>query len=198
VGVPGKGCYVFYDTNQIRSKLKDIQGSIDARGSFVVDFRRRTDEIFGALFFKCMNIESENLSLLSLQELLVVYKGFIEAVMASPLITVQLFGIDACFDEDYRLMHFLQSRLKELGKGNEIDFYKNALSTNTGETVAFTEKKNFYQVLVKFTENTEIKRIFFEQSPEEISIKLRQYSFENTLFERHVRKYEWVAKREMD
>ena len=194
VGVPGKGCYVFYDVAQMKSgaKLKDIQNSIDSHPDFVHDFRRRTDEIFGALFFKCMEIESENLSLLDVVELRRVYRGFVDAVMVAPLITVQLFGIEACFDEQYRIIKFLRTRLAELGKEEEFETYKEILAANVGETVAFTEKKNLFQVLAKFGENPEVSRLFSMKSSEEISLELREYPLENLLFERHVRKYDWV------
>jgi phosphohistidine swiveling domain-containing protein/DNA-binding Lrp family transcriptional regulator len=194
VGVPGKGCYVFYDAQQIRSDgvLKNIQDSIDTHPDFIHEFRRRTDEIFGVLFFKCQDIESENLSLLSNEELHRVYRGFIDAVMAAPLITVQLFGIEACFDDEYRIMRFLRSRLEELGKEGTLERYKGILSVNTGETVAFTEKKNFYQVLIKLGENPDVEELFLKRTPDEISLELRKYPSENLLLERHIRKYEWV------
>lgn len=194
VGVPGKGCYIFYDKEQLKSgaKYKDIQDSIDNNPAFVGDFKRKTDEIFGALFFKCLNIETENLSLLSKEELHRLYKEFIDAVTASPLITVQLFGIEACFDENYRIMQFLRKRLQALGKGKDFDKYKGLLSVNTGETVAFTEKKNFYQVAVELSKKKEARDLFKNTDEEEVSEQLKQCPIENALFEQHIKKYEWV------
>lgn len=194
VGVPGKGCYVFYDKDQLKSgvKYKNIQDSIDSNPAFVKDFQRRTDEIFGALFFKCLDIETDNLSLLSDKELHRLYLGFIDAMTVGPLITVQLFGIEACFDENYRIIQFLRKRLQELGKGKEFETYKGILSVNIGETVAFTEKKNFYQVAAEMAKNKDIYALFQNESLQEISEKLKKYPRENALFERHTKKYEWV------
>lgn len=194
VGVPKKGCYVFYDKNQLKpgAKYKDIQDSIDNNHDFVHDFKRRTDEIFGAIFFKCINIDLENLVLLSDEDILRLYKDFIETITIAPIITVQLWGIEACFDEEYKIMLFLQDRLQQLGKGKEFEMYKSILSTNTGETVAFTEQKNFYQVAVRLYESNEIREIFSNNDVNEISQELQRYPLENDLFEKHTKKYEWV------
>ena len=194
VGVPEKGCYVFYDKDQLKSgaKYKDVQDSIDNNPNIVKDFRRRTDEIFGAIFFKCINIDLENLALLSQEELLKIYKDFIDTMTVAPIITVQLWGIEACFDEDYKIITFLQNRLQKLGKNKEFEMYKSILSANTGETVAFTEQKNFYQVASKLSEHLTTKKIFEESDITLISEELKKYPFENSLFEKHTQKYEWV------
>jgi len=194
VGVPGKGCYVFYDKNQFSSKdkYKDVQRSIDSNPNFVGDFGKRTNEIFGAVFFKCMEIDQDNLSLLSNNELKKLYDGFIEAIMACPLITVQLWGIEACFDENWRIIKFLRKRLKELKKEREFQAYKELLSVNTGETVAFTEQKNFHQVALELYKNKKIRSLFENENNKNISLKLRSYKRENILFEKHIQKYEWI------
>lgn len=194
VGVPGKGCYVFYDKNQLNSgsKYKDVQDSIDKNPNFVRDFRRRTDEIFGAIFFKCINIDLENLPLLSNKEILKMYKDFIETMMVAPIITVQLWGIEACLDEDYKIITFLRNRLQELGKGREFEMYKSTLLINTGETVAFTEQRNFFQVAARLYENKEVRALFKDEDIKSISVGLKKYSVENSLFEKHTQKYEWV------
>ena len=89
VGVPEKGCYVFYDKDQLKSgaKYKDVQDSIDSNSNIVIDFRRRTDEIFGAIFFKCINIDLENLSLLSKEDLLKMYEDFDREFLSIPVKT---------------------------------------------------------------------------------------------------------------
>lgn len=194
VGVPGKGCYLFYDQDQLKSgaKYKDVQDSIDSNPNVVKDFRRRTDEIFGAIFFKCINIDLENLPLLSDEDLLFMYQDFIDTMMVAPIITVQLWGIEACFDENYKIMSFLKSRLQELGKEDELKSYRNILSTNIGETVAFTEKKNFYQIAIRLFENAEIKQLFTANDVKIISAELNKFPEENLLFEKHTKKFEWV------
>lgn len=194
IGVPGKGCYVFYDKDQLsnRDKYRDIQKSIDRNTNFSKDFKRRTDEIFGAIFFKCMNIDGDNLSLLSKDELHRLYKEFIDAMMVGPIITVQLWGIEACFDENYRIMKFLKKRLKELKKENEFQVYRETLSLNVGETIAFTEQKNFYQVASVLCKSRRIKDLFKKENNKNISEKLKKYKRENILFEKHIQKYEWI------
>jgi phosphohistidine swiveling domain-containing protein len=89
-------------------------------------------------------------------------------------------------------MQFLRKRLQELGKGKEFEVYKGILSVNIGETVAFTEKKNFYQVAAKLAKNKDVYTLFQNESLQEISDKLKKYSREDAFFERHIKKYEWV------
>jgi phosphohistidine swiveling domain-containing protein len=194
VGVPGKGTYIFYDKNQLSSegKYQDIQESIDNNSNFVADFKRRSDEVFGAVFFKCLNIELENLSLLAQTELIEMYQDFMQTIMASPLITVQLWGIEACLEDNYRIATFLRDRLQVLGKNREYDNYRGILSVNTGETVTFTEQKNFYQVAERLWQHPEVAELFRTESVEGVSKRLKNFPEENQLFEQHTKKYEWV------
>lgn len=194
LGVPGKGCYIFYDKKQLSSedKYKAIQKSIDKNPHFVEDFRRRTDELFGAIFFKCNNIDEENLPLLSQEELYELYKEFIEAMTVAPIISVQLWGIEACFDEKYIIMQFLRKHLKALGREKEFQAFKETLSLNVGETVAFTEQKNFYQVAQEISKNVKLKELFQSKDMAHISKELAKYQHEDELFTKHTRKYEWM------
>lgn len=193
IGVPGKGAYVFYDENQLNSdaKFKDVQESIDNNPSFPADFHRRSDEIFGAIFFKAIAIDESALPLLPDEELYKLYREFIEAMMIAPIITVQLWGIESCFDENYRIMRFLRKRLRELGKQNDIQRYREMLSVNTGETVAFTEQKDFYRI-ADVLDKPEIIELFRENDAVTISEKLKEFERENNLVELHINKYEWV------
>lgn len=195
--VPEKGIYIFYDKNYLSSgsvKYRGVQESIDRNPDFVRDFRRRTDELFGAVFFKCLDIDNENLALLSLPDLAKLHEDWLSAVMVGPIITVQLWGIEACFDEKYRILSFLREKLDKLGKGKEFETYKGLLAVNTGETVAFTEQKNFYQVAAKLQENEAVRTLFMEEGVEAISEKLRRHPAENALFTKHTEKYEWMNK----
>ena len=194
VGVPGKGTYIFYDENQLKSgaKYKDIQDSIDSDKDFVKNFHRRTDEIFGAIFFKCLDIEASNLQLLSNAELLKLYKEFLDAVMVGPIITVQLWGIEACFDEKYKIVQFLRKRLDDLKKSKEFELYRGILSINVGETVAFTEQKDFYRVAIELCKNSELRKIFEFGNLTEINIELSKFPYENNIISKHIEKYEWV------
>lgn len=193
IGVPGKGAYVFYDENQLNSdaKFKDVQESIDSNQNFPADFHRRTDEIFGAIFFKAIAIDEAALPLLPNEELHKLYKEFIGAMMVAPIITVQLWGIEACFDEDYRIMRFLRKRLRELGKQNDIQRYREMLSVNTDETVAFTEQKDFYRV-ADALDKPETIELFRNDDVAVISEELKKFEQENSLVELHINKYEWV------
>jgi phosphohistidine swiveling domain-containing protein len=193
IGVPDKGCYIFYDKNQLKSgkKFKDIQKSIDNNLNFPKDFNQRTNELFGALFFKCIEIDTANLKLLTDKELFKLYKEFIDAMLIAPIITVQLWGIEACFDENYKIIKFLEKRLVDLGKAKDFQYYKEMLSVNIGETVAFAEQKNFYQV-ASAIDKPVIRKVFKGKSLKTITKNLKKYKKENELIEKHIKKYEWV------
>jgi phosphoenolpyruvate synthase/pyruvate phosphate dikinase len=66
------------------------------------------------------------------------------------------------------------------------------LLVNTGETVAFTEQKNFYQVAVKLSENSKIKKLFVAGNTKSIVAELKKYSEYNSIIEKHIQKYEWI------
>lgn len=195
VGVPGKGSYVFYDKHQLSpgaEKYRDIQESIDTNPDFVTNFRKRTDELFGVLFSTCEAIDDTKLPGLSQDTLRSLYNRFLKAVMAGPIISVQLWGIEACFDENYKVMRFLRKRLTELGQGKDFELYKSALAVNTGETVAFTEKKEFYQAATALASNTKVSSLFISEDTAAINNGLRKFPEEDAVFEKHIRKYEWV------
>lgn len=195
IGIPGKGCYIFYDRNQLSNKDKflDIQKSIDENTHFVRDFKRRTEEIFGAIFFKCMKIDEANLQILSQNELHKLYSEFLEAVMIAPIITLQLWGIEACFDDKWKIMEFVRKKLTEMGRTRDIQYFKEMLSVNTGETVAFTEQKDFYRAAAAL-DKPEILSIFMNTDIRNISAELKKFKIENEIFEKHIYMYEWVHK----
>lgn len=190
VGVPEKGVYIFYDRNQLGSedKYKDIQDSVDNNKNFVKDYQKQTDKLFGELFKKCDVIDSSNLQSLNKEELHNLYSDFIKDITAGPIITVQLWGIESLWDEDYIIAKFLRQATKS---ETEFQEYKEILSLNTGETVAFTEQKDLYKAAVKI-DNSDIVKLFEENSLEEASKKLLEFEKENNIIENHIKEYEWV------
>ena len=194
VGVPGKGIYIFYDQNQLSSegKFRDVQESIDSNAHFVADFKKRSDVIFGTLFELCKECDDLDLKNCSNEQLATFYKRFLEAFMVAPIISVQLWGIEACFDTHYRIMQFLRNRLEELGKGRDFELYKGVLSVNTGETVAFTEQKDFYRTASEIANVPELAEVFAGDDAHAASEALRAFPTENEAFEAHAKKYEWM------
>lgn len=192
IGVPGKGCYVFYDKDQLSSndKYKDIQESIDKNPNFVSDFKKRTDELFGALFSRCDKIDNQDLKKLNLGELGKLYDDFIKTIMVGPLITVQLWGIEACLDEDYVIIKFLKKRLDELKKEKEFQNYKDFLLINEGETVAFSEKKDFYHVAIALDKSHIVE--LFKKNIDIVKKELKEYKEENEFINQHIKKYYWI------
>lgn len=193
VGIPGKGCFAFYDRDQLSSKDKyrDVQRSIDNNPNFVNDFKIRTSELFGAIFFKCIVIDNENLILSSQEDLLKLYQEFITTMIVAPIITVQLWGIEACLDDNYRIIKFLKKRLRQLKKEGLFQEYKEKLTVNMGETVAFTEQKDFYKIAGKLSK-PKIAKIFKNKNISLISKNLKKFPYENSIFEKHINKYEWM------
>jgi phosphoenolpyruvate synthase/pyruvate phosphate dikinase len=190
VGIPKKGVYIFYDKNQLNSKdkYKDIQDSIDNNKNFVSDYQKQTDKLFGELFSQCDLIDKADLKSLSKDDLHNLYSNFIKAITAGPIITVQLWGIEALWDRDYIIAKFLRKAIKSEA---EFQKYKEILSTNTGETVAFTEQKDLYKAAVKI-DKPEIVKLFEDNSLEDASKKLLDFKKENGIVENHIKEYEWV------
>lgn len=194
VGVPGKGCYIFYDKDQLSATgvYKQVQDSVDRNPNFVAEFRRRTDELFGAIFFKCINIDSENLPLLSDSELADMYTDFLSATMAAPIITVQLWGIEALLDPGYKIISFLETALNERGKNRDFEMYRGTLTVNIGETVAMTEQKNFFQVAIACNNDDAVRALFETESPDALVEKLPAHPRFAAFIDTHIHKYEWI------
>ena len=195
IGVPGKGCYIFYDRHDLsfEGKYKNFVESVLNNKSFSTDFRRRTDEIFGAIFFRCMAIDEANLSLLAPTELRALYNDLLSAVMVAPIITIQLWGIEALLDDSSVIMVFLRDELAKHGKLRELQYYREMLSVNTGETVATTEQKDFYRIAQAF-ELSPIREKIITVAPEKALKQLPNYPEMEQLFDKHIRKYEWLSK----
>jgi len=194
VGVPAKGVYIFYDKNQLNSKYKykDIQDSIDSNPDFVKDFKRQTNELFGVIFFKCSLIEKSNLKIVSKEDLCQLYQEFLKAISVAPIITVQLWGIEACWEENYKIIRFLRKKLKGVSQDDKLNEYKEILSVNTGETVAFTEQKDFYKVASALHKNKKVVNLFKNNGLGAIHKKLANYQKECRLLEKHIQKYQWM------
>ena len=190
VGVPGKGVYLFYDKDQLSSKdkYKNIWKSVDSNPDFVTDYKKQTDKIFGNVFAQCKIIDKDNLEIYNKKNLHNLYKKFIDAITVCPIITVQLWGIEALWNEDYKIAEFLKQKTKNK---KEFEKYKEILSINTGETVAFTEKKDFFGA-ANILDKKAIKNLFEKENLESVSQKLLKFKKENKAFENHIKKYEWM------
>lgn len=189
IGVPEKGCYLFYDRDQLSSddKYRDIQKSIDKNPNFAKDFTKRTDEIFDSIFSRCNEIDKANLKNLSKKDLMKLYDKFMKTIMVGPIITVQLWGIEACLDENYIIIKFLKDKLKN---PEELQIYKDLLLVNEGETIAFSEKKDFYRVVAAL-DKPKIVRLF-RKNIRAIDRGLEKFRKENNLVNKHTQKYYWV------
>ncbi len=166
VGKPGKGVYIFYDQDEMKQKYKDIQESIKANKNIATDFRNKSVKIFEDLFTVCNKIKSNNLKELSKEDLLSLLKEFKEKITVGPLITVQLWGIEACWDDNHLLSQELKNKAPE-----DFDKLKGVLSQSTGKSVAFSERESFLQTLLKIKKSPEQKK---------------------ELIENHVEEYEWI------
>jgi len=193
-GVPGKGCYIFYDHNQLSQAdlYRRVQTSVDHNIKFIEEFRSISDKLFGAVFFYLDKISESNLDLLSDQEISLLYNGFISAVTAGPILTVQLWGIEALLQPEYIIIKHLKKKLKQWGKEDELQSYKEKLLINTGESVAYSEQRDFFRVAAGLFHNKKVFRIFKTHSLQQIARELSNYPRENRWIEAHINKYSWV------
>lgn len=188
VGKPTKGIYIFYDRDELNSKYKDIQGSINNNNNFPHDFKERSDQIFTDLFSICKKIKQKNLSTLSQEQLFELLKEFKKKITVAPLITVQLWGIEACWDEDYTLTKELRSHVSE----EEFLLIKGKLSQSTGKSVALSEKESFLKVLLEIQKIPILFEKFKIATAEQITIFLNQFPFIEAKIKEHISNFEWV------
>lgn len=192
-GFARKGGFIYLDKDLLGdggAGLVSIQKSVDENPDFIQDFRTRTNELFGAVFLACARIDEENRSLLPLPELAKLYRGYISAMLAGPLITVQVYGIEAMVDPTYRIISSLTEKLAVLGKSDELAAYRQIFLTNDGETVPFTERKDFYRICAQL-DTPELAELW-SMTQEDIEKELSKYPEAAELIEKHIGKYYWV------
>ena len=178
IGVPGKGVYLFYDRDQLSSSgsYGDIQNSIDLNPNFVADFQEKTNQIFGEIARRADKIEKSNLEKIDLEDIRSLYVEFLDAIMVAPIVTVQMWGIEACMDKNYHISRFLKKYLTDHNKENEYQKFIDILSVNTSETIAVAEQKAFYRVAMKIIGAGGIDAVKGHKA----------------LIEEHMKEYEWV------
>lgn len=193
LGIPGKGGFVYLNKEELHSggtRLKAIQASVDANEDFVADFDRTTKSLFGALFAACDRIDEADLAASSTEQLAALYKGYIDAMLAGPLITVQVYGIEAMVDPQYRIIRSLEESLSKNGKMEEFDRYKEIFLTNDGETVPFTERKDFYTAASSL-DRPELLEVF-AGDVSSIDTSLDAFPEAKALIDKHIEKYYWT------
>lgn len=180
VGQKSKGCYIFYDRDQMDKKYKDIQKDIEGNINFASDFKRKQDLLFKDLFDTCSKIENTDLQKAKRAQLLRLLIDFKKNITSGPIITVQLWGIEACWDKDYFLTKEVMAKTKDFDK------VKGLLTQSTKESVAFIERKSLLRAVI------EIKKGL-------VSNKRSINSFDDVKDKRakmillkHIKDFEWV------
>lgn len=194
LGVPGKGCYIFYDRRQLSQAdcYRRIQKSVDTNPDFVPQIRRRTEELFGVLFLRCREIDEANLELLPNGEIFRMYERFVQDVTAGPMLSVQLWGIEALLQPQYRIDQFLARKFTGTNREARIQSAKEILLTNVGETVVFSEQKDFLRLATNLSKNKRLRKIFRSEPAQSIALRLRRFVQEDGWIAQHIQKYSWI------
>lgn len=193
---PGKGMYLFYDRNELSQAgvYPKIEQSIIQNEHFVQDFQRRTDELFGALFFQIKHIREANIELATNTELATLWEGYRHALTVGPLITVQLWGIEALFDPHGTLMRWLYEYLSKHGRIAELQQYRELLAINMGETIAYTEQKQLLRILATI-DTKDIRTLINELTGIELKQALEErYPDAFARIQSHAETFDWVHK----
>ncbi|HIH39056.1 hypothetical protein J4460_08105 [Candidatus Woesearchaeota archaeon] len=188
VGKPGRGVYIFYDRDELNKKYKDVQRSIERNKNFAKDFKARSDQLFADLFAVCKKIKETDLSTASNEGICQLLVEFKEKITAGPLITVQLWGIEACWDEEYSLSKEISSKVSD----KEFPVIKGRLSQSTGKSVALSEKESFLKVCMEIEKIPGVLKKFKEGTADEISRILEVYPGINSSIQEHIKNFEWV------
>ena len=188
VGKPGKGVYLFYDRDELDNKYKDIQNSIERNKSFAHDFKIISDQIFADLFTICKKTKETNLSEVSNESLLQLLIDFKNKITVGPLITVQLWGIEACWDDHYILSREIRSKVSD----QEFLIIKGKLSQSTGKSVALSEKESFLKICMNIQKSPSLHKKFKSLAVSEISQILEEFPSVKSAIQEHMTNFEWV------
>ncbi len=188
VGKPGKGIYIFYDRDELNQKYNDIQRSIEKNGNFAKDFKVISNNTFNELFNICKKIKETNLNEVTNEDLFQLLVEFKEKITVGPLITIQLWGIEACWDENYSLSKELRSKASD----REFPILKGKLSRSTGKSVALSEKESFLTVCVEIQKIPELQNKFKIGTLKEICKSLEDFPNIKSSILEHITNFEWV------
>lgn len=179
---PEKGVYLYYDKDQINKKMYQILKDIKKYGAekIVNWLHTRTKEFFGHTLLVTRDAATTNLELCSNKEIKNMFEDYRFAFSSAPMLTVQLWGIEACWLEESPLTKELKEKLRLIDKKNKFVEYKIALSATNGKTIAYAEREEFLKMLIFFQKN----KVNFK--------KIKGSKFEKML-NNHIRKYAWIT-----
>ncbi|MFH1750879.1 MAG: PEP-utilizing enzyme [Candidatus Micrarchaeota archaeon] len=194
---PGDGAYIFYDEQELRRNTKAFQEDISTG--------RCTQKKLSALsnkFFKKVNNASlafggANLRKLGGAELLGLFRDFRKAMAIGPIITVQLWGIECCWNPRFELSKFLTAKFSEW---NETDRYQECvetLSASREKSVPFRERESFLGIASRIQMNGEVQKAFYLDSPIRIEQAFEKYPKLKREFDRHITDYAWTTSEYM-
>jgi len=192
IGIPQKGVYFFYDRNEIDKQYINVLQSIDSQTNFPQRFVKKNDLLFKNVLTAAKNFRSKKISKFNNSQLLKLFDIFIKNITKAPIITAQLWSIEACFSDKSPLLIFLKKWLSTQDKSNQLDRYKQLLCFSPKPSVAQKERMDFWQVIKVISSNKSAKKLFQNNPPKKIIEQLPNFQQANRKIKHHAKKYEWM------
>ena len=187
LGRPGKGCYIYYDRDEMDEKFLAIQRCIEENPRCAEEFKNIQDALFDDLFSVCDEIRRTNLQHAQRNDLLLLVRKFAKTIGRGPIITIQLWGIEACWDDRALLAH-------EVRRADPVRFeqHKGTLSQSTGKTVAFSERESLLEIASSIAEQKDLKRLLLARSFAEAEQLLNTIPALAKRLSQHIDRFSWV------
>ena len=189
-----RGENFFYPKEELAENTCRFQEDIDSGRCTAEKLAQLSARFFAEVEKTANALSAGDLAALADHELLSRFQAFKTAMTVGPIITVQLWGIEACWDPAYRLERFLEKRLGELGRADRMYDYVEALSTTKRMMVPLEAEAVFFALCATFQKDPNISKIIREEKTEEGLAALSVYPSLSNAFQEHVGKYSWMTR----
>jgi len=193
VFTPGEGVYIFYDGKEQERNTKAFQDDISTGRCTPKKLGALSSKFFGNVKKASLAFGEENMRKFGDAQLLKLFLEFKSAMAIGPIITVQLWGIECCWDPHFDLSKYLIRKLAEMDEGGSYQECVETLSASREKTIPFRERESFLGIASRIQMNGEVQRAFFLNSPIRIEQAFEKYPNLKREFDRHITDYAWTT-----
>ncbi len=190
--VKGEGAYIYYDNGELKRNTQAFHRDMTNGRCTPKKLRRLSERFFSDAKIAVGEFRG-NLADMDNAALLLRFKKFRRAMTIGPIITVQLWGIESCWDPKFALPKFLEKRLGKLGKANDYQKCIEILSAGEGKSIPLLERESFLSIACRMKNNDEVRKAIQAGSATKIKSAFEKYPKLERDFSRHINEFAWTT-----
>ncbi|MBU0472326.1 MAG: hypothetical protein KKF65_06880, partial [Nanoarchaeota archaeon] len=144
---------IFYKEQDIKEVYDITNKAVKQNENFSKQFNKVSNKIFKRINQLSKKVIGQNLKAYNNKQLLKIYKQFYNSFTAGPIITIQLFAIEAMTNEDSELV----TSCKKICLGKNLNFNKiiQDLQISVKETTLYTLRKDLLKICIMIKKKNE-------------------------------------------